>query len=851
VSPQDLVHEAFDAMAAEADRVSWDVGAIAERAWAGGARRRRRSAVRRGVVIAVVVAAVVLLLSPLSHLGSALPAGEGAPKGVAAYPQRIGHQWFVGVEDGLGGPAAGLLEVDGGRGWYVVRPDGGLSSLPTTDMGSPPALSADGRWLAHASTDSKALTVRDLASGTSTTSSRDVVPSPQMPAFWSPDGRLLVSSQLARAEYVVVDHTGAVTQPSLGTGLVAGWLSETEVLVFSTSDARADQRFAPNTVTSTIQLRAVDVATGASRDLPSFRTPRPFAMISQWSLSISPDRSLVAVRDGGTFPGPAELSLFRLVNGEPVTPSGRGATTQDDGRMPLPGGFPACATSWQGDTPVLYFAKEADEGGGRLVASDGSRPVTVIDPHLGATCLELAASALAAGSSWHPFGLQTAWLTWWWREVGVAGAVLVGAVVAYRWRARRKGRLPVARRPRRSLRDWLRMTWHRCNAVQRVALALFGLALVGLVAPNAIPAVADRLGPTDGYPQRISLDWSTVTRARVDGPVVGLLLAKDDTVIGADAVWYLVYPDGSLSPFTGALPAGTVPVLRTDGGSVVYGYRQGTQYVVGRIGGGGVGFPPGDGTAAPLSLEPAPGNGFWSPDGTRLALAGVSGTGHLVYVLNVLGGMQEVVVPGSLTGWLSNDEVVVLTGGEGTGKPLAPVVVDLRADPPLTRQLPSWPGTEGLGAAGRSLSPDGRWVEGPGEGLRESPGEDKSGLAQRTLLDLTEPQRGISDAEIQVKPGCPTQWGPDGPVYTVDPRDGGAPYLAAWVAPGESLVSLDPSLEPQCLILTESALRAGPRWNVFGSSGGWLLHHWHWTLIGVAGLALALLVVFADRDRTT
>ena len=89
-----------------------DVDGLVVRAWSAGTRRRRRSAVGRGMALAAVLVALALLASPLGRFGALAPAGsEDRADPVSAYPQRIGHQWFVQAEDGRGGPAAGLLQA--------------------------------------------------------------------------------------------------------------------------------------------------------------------------------------------------------------------------------------------------------------------------------------------------------------------------------------------------------------------------------------------------------------------------------------------------------------------------------------------------------------------------------------------------------------------------------------------------------------------------------------------------------------------------------------------------------------------------------------------------------------------
>ena len=102
------------------------------------------------------------------------------------------------------------------------------------------------------------------------------------------------------------------------------------------------------------------------------------------------------------------------------------------------------------------------------------------------------------------------------------------------------------------------------------------------------------------------------------------------------------------------------------------------------------------------------------------------------------------------------------------------------------------------------------------------------------LLNLATPSDGASVNPIPVALDCPTQWGPTGPVYTVTPTDGGSAYLASWTDQYSPMVTIDPALDATCLVLTEQALAAGPRWNLLGTTGGWLVFQWRWVMAAPA-----------------
>lgn len=853
-----------------------DVDGLVVRSWSAGTRRRRRSAVGRGMALAAVLVALALLASPLGRFGALAPAGsEDRADPVSAYPQRIGHQWFVQAEDGRGGPAAGLLQA--GLAWYVVRPSGNLSSLPRNEIDSYPTLSDDGRWLVYQDGVGRAApsVVLDLVTGARIPTSRPVELSPQMPAFWSPDGRtVLVSDQRAAGLWSLVSVDGTVSTPRLGEGLPAGWLSDVEALVVTQVDAPADPRYPPGTTLQYPRLWAVDVRTGTRRALPAPQSSRPFEFLGQYGVALAPDRTRVVVGLSAANLYGGQVALFDISSGAPVAWPGTTPVTPDEYFIMVPSPATPCGVSWRGQDPLVTTVRTV--GGGAyvsaLTSAYGDQTVVAIDPSFEQPCLQLATSALSGGPSWTPFGRQTAWVTWWWRELLAGGLVLAALWWLARRRQRRAGWLPAEPRdpwlqrwrswpqrwrswPRR-WRAWLRRWpawWRGVTRRQRAVLAVAGVAALGLFGPMAVPRLADVMGPELGYPQRIELNWTVADSLPPGAVVVGLLRAKDDTVaVGAlDAseqavrlrgLWYYVLADGALVRALPGWSSEHPPVLSPSGGSI--GYPLGDQYQAGWLGATRT-FPPQSGYPDPTPLPLAadqPAGAFWSPDGSRLALAGVKDGKDVVLVLHVQGGMREVPVPGPLAGWLSNDELLVLAGGtsaaaDGAGSPITPTGVDLRSDPATVTARPAL--TYGRPAdqlRGFSVSPDGAWAEGPGED------------GTRMLLNLATPSDGASVNPIPVALDCPTQWGPNGPVYTVTPTDGGSAYLASWTDQYSPMVTIDPALDATCLVLTEQALAAGPRWNLLGTTGGWLVFQWRWVMAALLAGTLVTWVVLRGRS---
>ncbi|MBK9726062.1 MAG: hypothetical protein IPO89_13845 [Actinomycetales bacterium] len=612
-----------------------DVDGLVVRSWSAGSRRRRRSAVGRGMALAAVLVALALLASPLGRFGALAPAGsEDRADPVSAYPQRIGHQWFVQAEDGRGGPAAGLLQA--GLAWYVVRPSGNLSELPRSELDSYPTLSDDGRWLVYQDGVGAAApsVVRDLVTGARIPTSRPVEASPQMPAFWSPDGRtVLVSDQGAAGLWSLVSVDGTVSTPRLGEGLPAGWLSDAEALVVTQVDAPADPRYPPGTTLQYPRLWAVDVRTGTRRALPVPQSSRPFEFLGQYGVALAPDRTRVVVGLSAANLSGGQVALFDIASGAPVAWPGTTPVTPDEYFIMVPSPATPCGVSWRGQDPLVTTVRAV--GGGAyvsaLTSAYGDQTLVAIDPSFEQPCLQLATSALGGGPSWTPFGRQTAWVTWWWRELLAGGLVLAALLWLMRRRQRRAGWLPAQPRdpwlqrwrswPQR-WRAWLRRWpawWRGVTRRQRAVLAVAGVAALGLFGPMAVPRLADVMGPELGYPQRIELNWTVADSLPPGAVVVGLLRAKDDTVaVGAlDAseqavrlrgLWYYVLADGALVRALPGWSSEHPPVLSPSGGSI--GYPLGDQYQAGWLGATRT-FPRSPGTLtrlrSPLRLTSPPG----------------------------------------------------------------------------------------------------------------------------------------------------------------------------------------------------------------------------------------------------
>ncbi|MCB0907490.1 MAG: WD40 repeat domain-containing protein [Nocardioidaceae bacterium] len=422
---------------------------LAARARSAGTRRRR---VRRVGVVAVVVAAVavVLALGRWPHVPFRPPIADLAVR-ADGYPTRIDHVWFERALPDAPGPIAGLVRRDGGgpdddrSDWWAVSERGSLRRLPVHDFFMEPSLSPSGRRLAvfsgpagHA-WDGR-LQLWDLVGGkrvtvdpvggnlNSITDKATYWMADQQPGFWSPDDQHLVLSahrwDNPNEAGVVVSWDGTVTAVPELRGTVAwpvGWLSSDRIAWLGSSQRVADQR---------ARLFFTDLEGRVTGQVTLARAEGLDAdELDQWSGSISPDGTRVALRADGS--GASTVLTFDAATGALIE------------RWPNVDLDDVCALGWQGDQVV---APLPPGGSVRLVAPDDV--LVRADPVLGASCSYWAADALAGTPHRDLVALLThnsAWAPlWWWREavLGLLALVLLGW--GGRWARRRRTRSAVA-----------------------------------------------------------------------------------------------------------------------------------------------------------------------------------------------------------------------------------------------------------------------------------------------------------------------------------------------------------------------------------------------------------------------
>ncbi|MDI1464114.1 hypothetical protein QEZ54_24305 [Catellatospora sp. KI3] len=426
------LRDAFDDLSA--DVAPYVVGDdLGRTAWRAGRRRRTRRLAATGG-LALAAAAVLALIAPWPVIPQTLgPAGTDAR--ATGYPQRITHQWWLSDLPDRPGPLAGLVEINGPDtfGWRALSQHGNQWRLPQgIGTGDWPALSSDGRRLGYLAAQEGPYVLRDLVEGTQLripSISGGTIGLParywvgdQTPTFWSPDGaHLLLSGGERTADGtppagLIVDLTGSVRSVPGDLGFPAGWAAADRPVWVKVSGA--DGRSEYKVTATTTDLTGTPVTTVTLR--PSDAWPGGGGL-NQWSGLASPTGDQLLLT--GYLTGDrGEVRRFSLRDGTEL-----GVTTVDDVWVP-------CGSSWAGEVAAMPLMLRSDDGGTAstaLLRPDGPRQVVAADPDLSATCLVWASDALAGEAHGWPFGLSTAWWSWWWREI-LAGAAAL-AMLLWGW----------------------------------------------------------------------------------------------------------------------------------------------------------------------------------------------------------------------------------------------------------------------------------------------------------------------------------------------------------------------------------------------------------------------------------
>lgn len=400
---------------------------LADRAWtAGRARRRSRVVTRAGVGLALV--GVLALLLPSAGVPLTPTPATGSDVGVTSHPERIGRQWWVRDLPDRPGPMAALLKEFVGQDepahWQAVRADGHRFSLPEvahrTDQY--PTLSPDGRLLGYLETEEGPYVVHDLVNGerrrfagigdNRAAGQARYGRSGQGPAFFSPDGRWLLTTAFDRragdsSVLLLLDAVDGSVTVSPRLGQPAGWAADDRFVLLT--DSSFDEQRSLRYATVDIQGRTV-----AEVDLAGTEGMFP----TQWGAVVAGDgRRLALVLDGES------VQRFDLVTGQAL-----------EQPVPVDVAHP-CSATW-GERLVVPVRGGAES---ITVEPGQDRPITLLSPSIEASCLLWAADAVdgPAGGAGLLGSVDATW-AWWWKELVLA--VLVAAVLVAGGALRRQRR---------------------------------------------------------------------------------------------------------------------------------------------------------------------------------------------------------------------------------------------------------------------------------------------------------------------------------------------------------------------------------------------------------------------------
>lgn len=403
---------------------AWGITPDPRAAYAAGSRRRRRRAVVGSlVVVALALAAGIGIDKRAYRLDPAT-----APHAVAdSYPTRLEKPLLrIGSMPTTPGSIAGVIELGTTQEsnirdeWYAVSQTGQLWDFtPGFQNVTTPALSADGTRLGYVGPDN-AYVVHDLVTGAVASypelgeQFRSPQPSgyflpDQFPSFWSPDNQRLLTlgspPQGDSDDGLVLSPDGTITAINVAEpGLIhaIGWADSQHIAWLTRHKGL-------------VSLLVTDAAGLSPRSIPLMKVSKE-EFISQWSGSMSPDGSLVAIAD----PGHEEdtIKVFSTKEGALIR------TIRQAQRRDL-----SCGLAWRGND--LAVPVSATEDGGLLVEASGDSHIKA-DPRLGAACSIWSSTALTGTPhrdlSTRIFGTSTSTLSWHWRQWGLGSTLGVLAV---------------------------------------------------------------------------------------------------------------------------------------------------------------------------------------------------------------------------------------------------------------------------------------------------------------------------------------------------------------------------------------------------------------------------------------
>lgn len=418
-----------------------------EDAWQRGRRRRTLRAAATGAGTLAVLAVVASLVLGTSRVlpDRLVPADGGQRTGVAAYPQRIGHQWWVPGLGDKADPVSALvqvMDVESGEGeWQAVSARGERRRLQGGDNAGEtfPAVSANGERIAYLQMPDNQWVIRDLRQGKSwffpniqRQSPDDRIPraadaphslNVQSPAVFSPIGEFMAVPTLGGP--IVLDTATASVREVDGIDQAIGWIDDDRLVGRAVEGSGAVE--GDESVEVLVWSRSTGRVSALGR-VELLGLPEPVQLNGQWWGSVRDDGTLwLSVSDDGSQSWLGGVSLPDLspvaLDGDPSSSLVWNEVDSSNFGM-----------SWQGTRPAALAGGDAGEHVYPIAVNDSRERLVTLESSVGVHRVIWADDALNGSPSFSLVGMSTAWWTWWWKEIALV--VLGGGLLVW-WRRRR------------------------------------------------------------------------------------------------------------------------------------------------------------------------------------------------------------------------------------------------------------------------------------------------------------------------------------------------------------------------------------------------------------------------------
>ena len=405
-------------------------------------RGRRATWAARGAavgVVAAVVAAIGLAVWPTGAPRTSDPAVmvdvDGTTR-LTAYPDVIAKAPNV-LTTTTPGVTAAVVPGEGPDQVYAVSPAGVVSRVPLpreeSQFGAGPALSPDGRWVAHGPALSNLVTGATVPPAPARAQLERTWGSPEGPAWWSPDSRRIfvgtVNEGQPRFGGVVIGTDGSTTEvPVIVDGIApifAGWLDDTTLLALLDLGPGSTR----------LELRTWTFGDTAWTDRGTVISWSPKDTLTTRA-SLSPDGSRLLLVSSDDTQETQSIAGTNAMMFDPRTGAQLGMPAGDGSLTPSQWGKGTavtwkgwgCRSAWRGGLPVITDGSirgfvDTDPTG--LVDGKTTTELVAVSPGYGEACVAFAGNELRGTPVTNHLAVwQERLWTWGWPLLGVDLVVL-------------------------------------------------------------------------------------------------------------------------------------------------------------------------------------------------------------------------------------------------------------------------------------------------------------------------------------------------------------------------------------------------------------------------------------------